>query len=319
MKIVEATGGSITSTKQFVWASGAMKEGRDASGNVLSKYFTTGQTLSGTSYFYNKDVLGSIREMTDSSANIQAQSNYDPFGRVSQLQGAQFSDFQYAGYYLHRPSGLALTLARAYSSSFGRWINRDPIGEAGGVNMYTYALNEPMSISDPSGLAPPPLSTPYAGEIVPLPNLLKRLGLDPDSGALNDGCIALVQLYQDQAPFHWYPEHWPNTACFLDRGKAEGYKCPCHTTPLVFGKYGPNWPSGQAPTPDPQTGQIPNNSMSYTGGNFDYLIDFGGNTFAGLNNGASKGPQYGKISHTCPANPWPNGAGMWCVTCVSSK
>src|SRR5262249_23192933 len=34
----------------------------------------------------------------------------------------------------------------------GRWINRDPIGERGGLNLYTYVLSDPLNASDPFGL-----------------------------------------------------------------------------------------------------------------------------------------------------------------------
>jgi len=37
--------------------------------------------------------------------------------------------------------------------TFG-WISRDPIEESGGTNLYEYALNEPMTITDRSGLIP---------------------------------------------------------------------------------------------------------------------------------------------------------------------
>jgi uncharacterized protein RhaS with RHS repeats len=30
----------------------------------------------------------------------------------------------------------------------GRWINRDPIGERGGINLYTFALNQPVNVVD---------------------------------------------------------------------------------------------------------------------------------------------------------------------------
>ena len=41
-----------------------------------------------------------------------------------------------------------------YSPSLSRWINRDPIGENGGVNLYAYVENSPVGSTDPEGLAP---------------------------------------------------------------------------------------------------------------------------------------------------------------------
>jgi RHS repeat-associated protein len=62
------------------------------------------------------------------------------------------ADFGYAGYYVHAPSGLNLTLFRAYDPDIGRWINRDPMGEAGGLNLYDYVGNSPFDWRDPMGL-----------------------------------------------------------------------------------------------------------------------------------------------------------------------
>jgi hypothetical protein len=43
----------------------------------LNQYFRYTQTISGSHYFYMMDHLGSVREMTDSSRNIQAEYSYD--------------------------------------------------------------------------------------------------------------------------------------------------------------------------------------------------------------------------------------------------
>jgi RHS repeat-associated protein len=151
VQIIETNNESITSTKQFVWSGGVRCEARDADGLMLSQYFRWGQTLNDANYFYTRDHLGSVRELTDSTENIQAQYNYDPYGRVSKSQGSLDSDFEYAGYYNHGPSGLNQAVHRFYSPSLARWINRDPIGEQGGLNLYGYVSNEPTVGIDPSG------------------------------------------------------------------------------------------------------------------------------------------------------------------------
>jgi len=89
--------------------------------------------------------------MTDGSGAVQAHYEYDLYGQPTKTNGALNADFQYAGYYEHGPSGLNLTVYRAYSSTLGRWINRDPIEEKGGVDLYDYVGNNPAGRIDPDG------------------------------------------------------------------------------------------------------------------------------------------------------------------------
>ena len=68
-------------------------------------------------------------------------------------QGAIQSTLGYAGMFYHARSGLYLTHYRAYDPRLGRWLSRDPIWEAGGVNLYGYVGGDPISFIDPYGLA----------------------------------------------------------------------------------------------------------------------------------------------------------------------
>lgn len=152
VSIVETVSGTVNSTKQFVWCGSYAAEARNATSAIVAQYYALGQTISGSKYYYTADHLQSVREMTDTSGTIQAQYSYDPFGRTLQIQGTLSSDSQYAGYYFHAASGLNLTVYRAYNPNLGRFINRDPIEEFGGINLYGYAGNSSANFTDPSGL-----------------------------------------------------------------------------------------------------------------------------------------------------------------------
>jgi RHS repeat-associated protein len=155
--IVETVASTVTGTKLFVWTKDKMWqsrpcESRNSSGTVTAQYFNCGEEINGTNYFWTFDHIGSVREMTNSVGTIVDQRSYDAFGRVTQLQGSTASDFQFGGYYYHAPSGLSLATFRAYSSHLGRWINRDPISERGGINLYAYVENDPILKKDSLGL-----------------------------------------------------------------------------------------------------------------------------------------------------------------------
>lgn len=48
--------------------------------------------------------------------------------------------------------GLQLLTHRYYDPSTGRFLTRDPISYAGGINLYSYVQNNPINFIDPLGL-----------------------------------------------------------------------------------------------------------------------------------------------------------------------
>ena len=58
------------------------------------------------------------------------------------------------GYYTDHETGLILCTLRYYDPSSGRFLTQDPLGTAGGQNLYAYCHNDPINFSDPLGLYP---------------------------------------------------------------------------------------------------------------------------------------------------------------------
>ena len=141
--------------KSLTWVGDTLALERDnlQSGSpVTKKFFDQGVIANGTAYYYVKDQLGSVRQLVDVNGAVQAQYDYDPYGQRTQSSGTIKSDIGYGGYLHHEASGLDFTLRRAYDPTRARWLNRDPIGEAGGTNLYAYVGGNPTSLRDPSGL-----------------------------------------------------------------------------------------------------------------------------------------------------------------------
>ena len=146
----------VTSDKKYLWDGVEIAEERSTDGStVLRRFYQQGFVdMDGTVLYYTRDHLGSIRELTDGTQTVRARYDYDPYGRMTKLQGDRDSAFTYGRHYWHAPSSLDLTMYRAYDPNVGRWLSRDPIEEAGGVNLYEYVNNRPTSLIDSNGLAP---------------------------------------------------------------------------------------------------------------------------------------------------------------------
>ena len=59
--------------------------------------------------------------------------------------------FAYTGQPLDKATGLQNNGARWYDAITGRWLSQDPIGYRGGVNLYEYVGDSPITRSDPTG------------------------------------------------------------------------------------------------------------------------------------------------------------------------
>lgn len=152
VKIVEKTGSTINSTRKFVWCGQEKCEFRDATNAVTQRNYSQGQYVGTTAYFYTRDHVDSIREMFTGGGTAVARYDYDPYGRSTTILGTTPTDMNFTGLYRHSKSNLDLATYRAYDLDLGRWLNRDPLGENAGINLYNYVGNGPVAGVDPTGL-----------------------------------------------------------------------------------------------------------------------------------------------------------------------
>ena len=155
VRIVDSASGTVTADHSYFWCGQVRCLARDntQSGSpVTTQYFDQGMISGGAPYYYVRDKLGSVRELVSSGGSVAAQYDYDPYGNRTTISGTVSSDIGFAGYFHHDASGLDFTLYRAYDPIHGRWLNRDPIGESGGVNLYSYVNGNSVNSTDRTGL-----------------------------------------------------------------------------------------------------------------------------------------------------------------------
>jgi len=102
---------------------------------------------SGSHYFPAYNGNGDVMVYFDASGNIVAEYVYDVFGRRIMSIGTKANDFVY-GFSTQRynyETGDISYLHRDYTPDLGCWRSRDPIQEQGGVNLYGFVGNNPVS------------------------------------------------------------------------------------------------------------------------------------------------------------------------------
>jgi RHS repeat-associated protein len=101
------------------------------------------------------DALGNIIALTDLSGSIVTTYSYDPFGNTTTAGAVSANPSQYTGRE-NEGNGLYFYRARYYSPVLHRFVSEDPLRLSAGPNAYAYALDNPISFSDPSGLCSDP-------------------------------------------------------------------------------------------------------------------------------------------------------------------
>lgn len=123
------------------------KENAGGIGGLLARTDGSG------SAFYHSDGNGNITALINSSGVVQAHYLYDPYGNLLAKSGplAEANVYRFSSKEYDRNAGLYYYGFRYYEPNFQRWLNRDPIGEVGGLSLYCYVGNNPLNLVDPYG------------------------------------------------------------------------------------------------------------------------------------------------------------------------
>jgi len=124
------------------------------------EYVYSGRTLlakidSGGTKYYHQDHL-SNRLVTDSSGSTLEQLGHFPFGES--WYNASSDKFLFTSYERDSESGNDYAMARFYANRLARFSSPDPLsgslGNPQSLDHYSYTRNDPVDLSDPSGMQP---------------------------------------------------------------------------------------------------------------------------------------------------------------------
>gem|GEM_PF-951063 len=124
----------------------------------------------GDRYFYHASLLGSVSEITDDKGHVVEAYRYSPYGVPSLQPGAYRScfldeymrqgfksrignPFLFGGQRYEEEIGLYDLRLRDYDPDVGQFLQGDPLGMLGGVNLYAYCGSDPVNWIDPLGLS----------------------------------------------------------------------------------------------------------------------------------------------------------------------
>ena len=160
-----------------------MIQERDNNGNTPLVSYTRGSDLSGTlegaggvggllarshgyssgswttNNFYHADGGGNISYMVNTNQAMVATYRYDPYGNTISSSGtlASVNLYRFSSKEVdpnYTDSGLYYYGYRFYDPNLQRWLNRDPIGEWGGINLFQFLFNDALNFADLFGLSP---------------------------------------------------------------------------------------------------------------------------------------------------------------------
>jgi RHS repeat-associated protein len=109
-----------------------------------------------TPAFYHADGNGNVTYLLKLDQTAGANYQFDPFGRLLASSGtlAAANTYRFSSKEVMLASGFYSFGYRFYDPATQRWLNRDPIGEEGGVNLYGYVGNNPLTYWDAFGNDP---------------------------------------------------------------------------------------------------------------------------------------------------------------------
>jgi RHS repeat-associated protein len=157
--------------------------------------------------------LGSASVELANDGALISYEEYRPYGTTAFQAGRSAAEtslkrYRYIGKERDEETGLSFHGARYYATWLGRWASADPAGLAGGINLFRYALANPIRLLDRTGLAD---EDKQARELKELGATLKELGATARTGD-KAAQYEATRLFSEVATRSLLPEKTPTTA-----------------------------------------------------------------------------------------------------------
>jgi RHS repeat-associated protein len=155
LAILNHTNGLVASFARGLDLSGSI-QGAGGVGGVLAVSFgLSTNSYQQTTHFAGFDGNGNLSALVSSTNGVvTAQYDYSPFGETLRANGvvAKANPIRFSTQFADDMTGRRKYFHRDLTDA-GRWPNRDPINEAGGLNLYAFVGNRVPNRIDPLGLA----------------------------------------------------------------------------------------------------------------------------------------------------------------------
>jgi RHS repeat-associated protein len=133
-------------------------EANGKTGNATSEYVWLGEVplaqidSNGKTYYIQSDQTNTPQMMTNASQKVVWDIQQSPFGATVSTSGTVSDVLRFPGQIADAATGLNYNTNRDYDPTLGRYIEADPVGLAGGINLYGYVNQNPLNSTDPLGL-----------------------------------------------------------------------------------------------------------------------------------------------------------------------
>jgi len=154
-RVVEELDGSYATLRSYTRGHdlSGTAEGAGGIGGLLALARPVGGNWTAAGYHY--DGTGNVTALVADDGTLAAAYTYGPYGERLTATGpiAETNPYQFSGKERDGFTGYYYYGYRYYNPTTGRWLNRDPIEEEGGVNLYGMVGNNPVGNVDMLGLA----------------------------------------------------------------------------------------------------------------------------------------------------------------------